>query len=70
MTQLIPGDVVELNSGGPPMAVIEATFPGRDGIGTSDIVVWWRSGDGKPQIMEIDSRCVRLSCHRKARWLG
>jgi uncharacterized protein YodC (DUF2158 family) len=50
-------DLVELNSGGPPMTVIEITTPGRNIDGT-DIVVWWRAEDGSPQIAEFDSRCV------------
>jgi hypothetical protein len=55
------GDIVELNSGGPPMTVAGITTPGRntDVPGTSDLLVWWRLKNGKPQITEFDSRCVQ-----------
>lgn len=55
------GNSVELNSGGPPMTIIQITVPGRDTDvhGTSDIVAWWRAEDGSPQIIELDARCVR-----------
>jgi hypothetical protein len=58
---LVLGDSVELNSGGPSMTVIEITVPGRntDISSTSDVVAWWRAKDGSPQIVELDSRCVR-----------
>jgi hypothetical protein len=64
MQRYVVGDIVELNSGGPPMTVAGISTPGRntDVPGTSDIVVWWRLKSGKPQIAELDSRCV----HRNA----
>ncbi len=57
------GDIVELNSGGPPMTIIEIAMPGRntDISSTSDVVAWWRAEDGSPLIVELDSRCVRLA---------
>lgn len=57
-TEIVFRDV-ELNSGGPPMAIIERVTPGRGGDGTADLVVWWRATDGTPQIFEVDARCVR-----------
>ncbi len=56
-----PGDIVKLTCGGPMLIVIQITKPGRatDIAGTSDVVVWWRLSDGKPQIDELDSRCVQ-----------
>ncbi len=44
------------------MTLIQITTPGRntDVLGTADIVAWWRMEDGSPQIIELDSRCVRL----------
>jgi hypothetical protein len=56
---LDPGDTVELNSGSPPLTVIEVTTPGRNPDG-EDVVVWWRSNDGEPRILELDTRCFRL----------
>lgn len=61
------GDVVELNSGGPPMIVVALVTPGRNvdlspsspSSPSSDVVAWWRAKDGVPQIIELDARCVR-----------
>lgn len=64
------GDIVELNSGGPPMTVVGISTPGRntDVPGTSDVVVWWRAKNRAPQIAELDSRCVRrLACARSCK---
>jgi hypothetical protein len=57
------GDIVE--SGGPPMVVVGISTPGRntDIRVTSDVVVWWRAKNGKPQIAELDTRCVRRLAH-------
>ena len=49
------GDAVVLNSGGPPMAVVEITLTSP---GPVAVVAWWRAEDGTPQIVEIDARCV------------
>lgn len=58
---LLLGDIVELNSGGPPMTIIELTTPGKSGERDSvDAVAWWRADGDSPQIIEIDSRCVRV----------
>ena len=52
------GDTVALNSGGPPMAVVEVTTTEADQ--STKIVAWWRAADKTPQIIEIDTRCVTL----------
>jgi hypothetical protein len=53
------------------MAVVGISTPGRntDIRVTSDVVVWWRAKNGKPQIAELDARCVRRLAHafRRAR---
>lgn len=58
---LAPGDLVELNSGGPnpPAVVAEITMPGKNPGGV-DAVIWWRNAEGKPQIIEIDARCLTV----------
>lgn len=50
------GDIVTLNSGGPPMTVVEVV----EHDGGASAVAWWRALDGKPQILDIDVRCLQL----------
>lgn len=53
---LTEGEFVKLNSGGPPMQIVERTIqPDADII---KLVAWWRNADGVPQIHEFDARCV------------
>jgi hypothetical protein len=60
-------DVAERSE--PAMAIIEIVTPGHNPDGV-DVVVRWRNVADKPQILEIDARCVRPVDRAPRGWSG